>query len=295
MVAESQNFKGGCLIKIEALLGSLKSAELRLAKTILKFPEEVIHLTMQELQRKSGSSYATIYRFCKKAGYLGYKDFVRSLELDVQKKSEDVYISAGFPISMEDPIEEIANKTFSHSQAVLEDTKKILDNHLLEEAAQMMAKARRIHFIGTGTSGVIAKYAYTRFLRMGLSCIAETDPTMYKVIIALMEPQEVLFAISASGRSMGIVHATKLANRKGIPVISLSDFAISPLTKSSDINLYTTPRNTILFSDLDVPFITGQINILDILFARCCSIIGREAIERYQKSKSAADLEKAAK
>lgn len=295
MKSELQNFKGGCLIKIEALLDSLKSAESRLADYILKHPEEVTRLTIQELQDKSGSSYATIFRFCKKAGYLGYKDFKKSLMLDLQKKEEDVYITAGFPINMEDSVEEIVNKTFSHSHAVLEDTRKILNSNLLEEAAQIMARSNRIHFIGTGTSGVIAKYAYTRFVRMGISCLAETDPTMYQVIIAVMEPKEVLFAISASGRSMGIVRATKQAREKGIPVISLSDYAISPLTKLSNINLYTTPRNTILFSDLDVPLITGQINILDILFARCCSIIGRGAIEQYQKSKSGADLEKVEK
>ena len=78
MKSELQNFKGGCLIKIEALLDSLKSAESRLADYILKHPEEVTRLTIQELQDKSGSSYATIFRFCKKAGYLGYKDFKKS-------------------------------------------------------------------------------------------------------------------------------------------------------------------------------------------------------------------------
>ncbi|MCJ7813204.1 hypothetical protein MUP95_07820, partial [bacterium] len=55
--------KGGCIIRIEAVYDSLKSAELRLADYILNNQEVVIHNSINELQEKSGSSYATIIRF----------------------------------------------------------------------------------------------------------------------------------------------------------------------------------------------------------------------------------------
>ena len=53
-------------------------------------------------------------------------------------------------------------------------------------------------------------------------------------------------AIDKASRSARIT-----AQKNGVTVISLSDFAVSPLTKNSDINLFTTPRNASLFQGMD--------------------------------------------
>ena len=56
-----------------------------------------------------------------------------------------------------------------------------------------------------------------------------------------MSDKDVLFAISSSGRTGNIIEAANLANENKVTVISLTDFAVSPLTKISDLNLHTTP------------------------------------------------------
>ena len=287
--------KGGCLLRIQALHQSFKSAELRLADYVLEQPSDVLDLTIHDLEEKSGSSYATIIRFCKKVGFAGFKEFKASLAEDLIQGDDQDFVTTGFPIDLNDSVESIIQKTFSQSAKVLDDTHKMLNPDVIETVANKLVAAREILFIGTGTSGMSAQYAYTRFMRIGFHCSSETDATLYKVKTSCMDEQDLLFAISGSGRSAGVVDAAQLANEKGVTVISLTDFAISPLTRTSDINLYTTPRNASLFLQMDIPLILGQIAILDILFSCCCQKMGLSAVGLYHETKSAADREKITK
>jgi DNA-binding MurR/RpiR family transcriptional regulator len=284
--------KGGFFLRIKALHQSLKKAELRLADYILNHPQEVAQATIHELQEKSGSSYATIIRFSKKAGYSGFREFKNSLAHDLEQPTGGTNIAAAFQIESNEPAETIIQKTFLNSINTLEETRQILNARELEKAVAKILAAGEVYIVGTGISGVSAQYAFTRFFRIGIRCSWEIDPTIYKLQIATMKNTDVLFAISSSGRSANIVDAARIARENGVAVISLCDFAISPLTRISDINLYTTPRNSTQFYDLDVQLITAQLNIIDVLFFCCCSKMGRKAIDLITKTKMKADREK---
>jgi RpiR family carbohydrate utilization transcriptional regulator len=104
--------------------------------------------------------------------------------------------------------------------------------------------------------------------------------------------KDILFAISSSGRTAEIVECARMANKNNVHVISLSDFAISPLTKVSNTNLYTTPRNASLFLNIDMPLIVGQIALIDILYSCCCIRMSEKAPDLYNKTKISADAEK---
>ena len=75
-------------------------------------------------------------------------------------------------------------------------------------------------------------------------------------------------------------------------VISLCDFAVSPLTQCATIQLHTTPRDTTLFLELDMPLIIGQITLIDILFFGCCRKMGKSAFGLMNLTKQTADMEK---
>ncbi len=279
-------------MKIQALRSSLKTAELRLADYILNAPEKIEDHTIHELQEKSGSSYATIIRFCKKAGYRGFKEFKASLAQDVSQLSATDFSVTGLPIQENDSVETIIEKSFASSFKTLEDTRNIIDTESIRKAVDVFLNANEIFFIGTGASAVVAQYAFTRFYRIGKKCSAICDPTIYKTRIALLGKTDLVFAISSSGRSANVVDGARLAHENRCTVISLADFAVSPLTKISDINLYTTPRNTAQFLELDLPLIMGQIAIIDVLFFACCSQMGHRSVDLMNLTKSIADQEK---
>mgnify|MGYP003307909254 CR=1 FL=1 len=70
-------------VKVRFLLPSLPRAEKAFAEAILENPEAISQLTLAAVARESGSSEASIIRFCKRMGYDGYtamkEDFIRAV------------------------------------------------------------------------------------------------------------------------------------------------------------------------------------------------------------------------
>ena len=57
-------------VRIRFLLPSLPRAEKAIASALLENPEAITHLTLAEIARESGSSEASIIRFCKRMGWI---------------------------------------------------------------------------------------------------------------------------------------------------------------------------------------------------------------------------------
>ncbi len=283
---------GSCIIRLQSIQSVLLSAERRIADFVLDNPELVLNLTIEELAAKTLSSYATVNRLCKRLGYTGYKDFKSSLINDViYNRGVDklIYSQA---ITKDASTKVIAEKIYTLALNILEDGYKIMDSTIVDQAVDLMIGASMICCIGAGTSGISARYAGSKFFRIGLPTYNDNDSTHYRMQIALMTEKDVLFAISSSGRTSVIIDAVRFAKKNGVKVISLSDYAVSPLTKISDLNLFTTPRNSNMFMTIDMPLIIGQITIIDILYSCCCVRLAEKAAEKYEKTKVSADSEK---
>ncbi|MCF7803630.1 MAG: MurR/RpiR family transcriptional regulator [Candidatus Marinimicrobia bacterium] len=288
----SKNNHTNILLKLRGIRDGLNSAEQRLADYILEHPEDTVLFTIQELENKSGTSYATIIRFTKKLGFNGYKEFRNTLIRDVTSDQEEIEASSGFPIELDDNIETIIEKTFQNSVRILNETRRIIEVDVLQEAAERISNTRELVTIGTGASGIIARYAYIRFFRLGIPTTAETDMTLVKIKASLLDEDDVLLAVSSSGRSEKIVEAARLASDRGAHVISLCDYAVSPLSKIAEYPLFTTPRNAAQFLDIDMPLTTAQMNLIDILFLYTSILRGEDAFEKFQKTKDVSDSEK---
>lgn len=292
---KTDSHAGGCLLRVESLLPSLKSAEKRIAGFIMEQPQTAVRCTIEELQKHTDTGYATVIRFCKKVGYSGYKQFKNALIADVTAAPlrADADSLVGAPITRADSIGEIARKVFAFARETLDQTAAIHDDAALEQAVALVTGCGQLVCIGTGTSAICAHYAANRFFRIGVRAVAEADPTLYKQRVTVMDSGDTLLAISSSGRSAGVVDAARLAAERQIPVVSLCDFTRSPLAKLARCNLHTTPRNAELFKNLEMPLIISQIAIIDTLFAACCMKLGKPALQRYEATREAAKSEKA--
>lgn len=279
--------RSSCLLKIRGAMNSLAKAEKRVACYICDNPSEVVRLTINELTGLCNSSYATVNRFCRKIGYSGYKEMKADLINDIANNQDSDDIS-DIVVTPDMTTAGICEKVYSLAFKILEDSLSIVDIDVVDKAVEALSNAKRIFFTGTGTSGLSARYAYSKFFRIRLPCYAEEDTTLKKLLVSLTGEGDVLFAISSSGRSRDIVECARIAKCNGATVISLSDFSISPISKISDINLYTTPRNVNAFLNIDMPLTIGQLAIIDMLYICCCKALGEKAASVYAKTKEAA-------
>lgn len=281
----------GTLMQIQAVLEHLKPAEKRIAEFILKSPHEVLSLTINELAAKTDTSYSTATRLITHLGFPGFKEFKKVLYQDTLNNSSVGDLNA-IAFSQDISTKEICQDLFTLSSHILEESYQIADIAALEQAAQGILDAKSVCFVGTGMSGLCAKYAYSRFFRIGIPCFYDEDITHYKMKTSLLTPSDVLFAVSSSGRSESVIECARIAHENQVPIISLCDFSLSPLSKLSDINLFTTPRNSSQFMSIDMPLLIGQIFLINVLHITCCMKMGKHSSELYTKTKQMADLEK---
>lgn len=280
-----------CLFQLQSVIEYLNPAERRVAEYIIKNPREILTLTINELAEQTGASYATVTRLIKRVGLSGYKELKNNLYHDVLN-TDDLDVLDIINLSQESSVEAICESSFDLAIRTLEDCYKILDAEAIQNIVNCLIGAETIMFVGAGASGISARYAYSKFFRVGMRVIYEADATLFRMHSSLLKKGDVLFAISSSGRTKEIVECAKLARERGATVISMSDYAASPLSRCSDHSLYTTPRSTNTFLGIDLPLTVSQITLIDTVYISTCVKMGKISSEIYNKTKTSADSEK---
>lgn len=251
----------GCLVRLRGILPSLTSAESRVATYILENSDQIIHLSITELAELAKSAEATAFRLCKRLGYGGYQAFKIALASDLVKPLENIHQE----ITPGDNLSTIAAKVFHSNIEALQDTLTLVRDEILEKAVDALHKAERIEFYGLGGSAPIALDAFHKFMRVGIPCIALTDPHLQVISARLLKPGSVVFAISHSGSNRDIVESLAIARKAGAITICLTNYPKSPVTKQSDICLLSSSKESHYRSEAMSSRI-AQLSIMDTLF-----------------------------
>lgn len=114
---------------------------------------------------------------------------------------------------------------------------KVIDyikSEQVEELIDVLIKARnevrKVLVVGVGRSGLVGKAFAVRLLHLGFKVYVLGD-----TIVPALTPNDIVIAISGSGRTRLVVDATEVAKSIGAKVIALTSFPDSPLAKLSDI------------------------------------------------------------
>ncbi len=228
------------LLRMKAMRDSLGQAERKVVDYILENPEKVIYLSVAGLAESSGVSDATVVRACRKLGLSGYQDFKVTLAQDIVTPMQSIHEE----ISEDDSASTIVDKVFQGTMQALTLTHDSLQVDSLLKAVDCITSARRVVILGMGSSHSVAVDLQHKLLRLGIDAVAFTDSHMQTITASLLTKEDVVFAISHSGSSKDVVDNTKLAKSNGATTISLTSIGSSPLSKITDIQIYTASKET---------------------------------------------------
>jgi RpiR family carbohydrate utilization transcriptional regulator len=257
---DAQNIPG-CFIRIDGVYTALRTAEKRVADYIRDHPEELIHLTVTELADATQTSESTVVRLCQKLGYKGYQEFKIMLARELVAPADTIFEA----IAPTDPIDVLKSKVFQANIQALHDTIEVLSDDMLRRAADAIGAASKMEIYGIGGSSSIAWDAYHKFHRIGIDCIAHSDSDMMATSATLLGPEDVALGISHTGGTRDVVDAMRLAKEAGATTICLTHNATSPITKVSDITLFTAARETAFSSDAMTSRL-AQLSIIDTVY-----------------------------
>lgn len=116
------------------------------------------------------------------------------------------------------------------------------------------SKGRAIYLVGNGGSAAVASHALTDFVNVArlrafilhesslITCMSNDfgyDQAFKRIVNTVFRENDILIAISSSGKSLNICNAAKMAKALGGYVITLSGFlADNPLRKLGDLNFW---------------------------------------------------------
>ena len=255
------NISHSCILKLQAVYDSLKTAEKKAADLLIQNPELFSKGSIGEVSSKAGCSEATITRLSKKLGYDGYIDLKFQLTQSKESDSTEFYED----IDENDSYDTVVTKVFQASIQALSDTLNTIDKEQYEIAVNLLCNADKIIFCGVGDSANVALSGYQKFLRMGLNVQASADFDIQLINISLLKENDVVIVISHSGRTKSIVDLAKYTRNIGAKVICITNFPSSPLVKNSDVILLTAAFSEQLKGEVMAKRLT-ELCIIESLF-----------------------------
>jgi RpiR family transcriptional regulator, carbohydrate utilization regulator len=216
---------------IRTLFGELRPAEQKVADLVLDDVDFALHASITELARRAAVSEPSVTRFCRAVGTDGLRDFKVKLAQS---------LAGGLPYSQasierDDTTATLVDKVFRTTAAGIQHAGETLRTAELDAAIRAISTARRVIFLGVGSgSGLVIQDALLRFLRLDIPASAFSDAHLQRLHAGLVEPGDVVFAISHAGRSEEVNDSIRIARKRGATTIALTN-AGAPLVALVDI------------------------------------------------------------
>lgn len=269
-------------IRLESIQDKMGAAERRVAAYLLQDPQAIVALTITEVAEGSSTSEATVVRFSRHLGFEGFQDLKLSIAQDVVPTINVMYDG----IEKDDPISVIKEKIFYGSMQAMHDTVDLLDNNELEKAVDAIVNAKNFDICGMGGSGVLAADAQHKFIKLGIRANSFSDAHLQALSVSHLGKGDVALAISYSGTTRDIIETMETARKNGATTIGITHLAKSPLTRVSDIKLFTTASEAMFRSDGIVSRM-AQLAIVDTLYVGVGLRLGDKALINLEKGRQA--------
>lgn len=239
----------------------LSKTEKKIADYLLEHATTARHLSIQELAEDIDVSMSAISRFTKKVGYSNYQEMRLQLSEPFDHLSESFFAS----LDENDTAMNIAKATFQSGITSLSSTMAVLNQDSLEQAVHLLGRAKTCGLFGMGASSVIVHSAYQRFLRTSLNCQFSLDYHMQLMYAGRLSEKDCALIVSHTGRNKDVLRIVDILKERGVPIISVTSNAASPLARKSDVFLFSISEET-KFRPEAISSSVSQLMLMDTLF-----------------------------
>lgn len=229
------------------------------------------------------TSEPTIMRFLRKLGCRSYQHFKVSIAQEISAGETNAIYEE---IKKDDTIEQIKQKIISLTVTSIQDIDRLVDGKTLQQVVTLLTKAKRIIFLGIGGSGIIAKDAFHKFLRLGLNVDYSSDSHIMSIYASFATSDDLIMAFSHSGESSEVIEAVRIAKENKAKTVVFTGYHNSTLAELADILLLSSTNETMYRSQSMVSRLI-QLVIIDMLYVALVLNKGEEAIENVNRSRLA--------
>lgn len=249
---------------IQAEYDGLSRSFQAVARYLTQNPNDVAMQSINDIAGKCGVHASSLVRFAQSFGYDGFKElkelFNRRLataapgfEARVKSLKDDLQLhKRGSPKGF---LGDLVARDMATLQDLFNDTVEAD----LVKAVDLMVKADTIYIAGQLRSAPIAVFVRYVLTMLGRNAVLlDANGGLATHMARTMRPMDLLFAISFRFYAKEVVSITEQASAGGVPVIAVTDSALSPLAKCATV-LFAVPEGEYAFSrSLAAPMCLSQ-------------------------------------
>ncbi|MBO0476579.1 MurR/RpiR family transcriptional regulator [Vagococcus sp. DIV0080] len=248
--------------RVRSIFEDLTRSERKIAQYVLDKPEEVIKMTASQLAEASGTSPASVIRFCKSIGIPSFPE----LKLELSAERDSPVTQEYSDIASDEKISDVKSKLLGNAYQAMKETVQLADEETLLKASREIANASFIYVFGIGSSYLVAENVSQKWNRIGKVCICMPD--VHQLIASLTSaPADALFiGISNSGETAEVLSLNTIAQNRGLKTISITEFSMNSLSKKTDVNLNTVRSKEVALRSAATSSLMSQFMLVDLLF-----------------------------
>ena len=227
---------------------SFFEAEKKIADYIMEHKEQAVDMTVGELAKASGTSDATVSRFCRRCGFKGFQNLKLTLAreiLEEEHQSQEVTND----IDRTD-LEQSLKNILANKIAELTETIKMMDIKNLEVILDKLEHARMVQLAAVGNTIPVA-----------LGDIWEAQAA-YAFNLG---PEDVVLIISNSGSSKRLETLALGAKENGSTLVLITNNRESPLAQICDYKIITATREKLLTEEFWFSRVTAT-TVIEIIY-----------------------------
>lgn len=258
-------------------------AEKKIADYMMEHKAEVVDMTVGELARASGTSDATVSRFCRRCGFKGFHSLKLALAREVlEEEQKDRNVSND--IDRGDLRQSLQN-ILANKVAELTETVNMMDPANLEHILDKLEHARMVQLAAVGNTIPVALDGAFKFNQLGIPAVAGDIWETQTAYAFNLGQEDVVMVISNSGSSKRLQTLAEGAKENGCAVILITNNGNSPLARICDYKIVTATREKLLTEEFWFSRVTATA-VMEILYLLLMSGMkgSVEHIRRHEKA-----------
>ena len=195
---------------IKDTYADLRPAERRVADVVLSDVSFAVDASNAEIARRAEASEPTVTRFCRAIGCDGVRDF--KLKLAQSVVVGRLYLTPAGEAPATTDGSPLWSTVFGEARNAIAAVERSVDPAEIVKAAEMVASAHQVLVFGLGGSSTwLAHETQNRLFRYGVVAQAHSDPYILKMIAATLKPDDIVIAISGTGRTREVIEIVEVA------------------------------------------------------------------------------------
>jgi len=204
--------------------------------------EKIAFLTVHSIARQTGSSVASVVRFCQSIGYSGFGEIREAVSTHLQDKLLNV--QERFPLIHQPHLNGTFNSVANQDIQNINETLATIREETFTGAVDLIVRAQRIYTAGLGISNLLAQILAYQLMQVGIDAhTLRHDCVTFPEQALLFKKRDLVIVFSFPPYSRETIELAQMVNEKHLHLIAITNHPSAPATFCADISLIVKSVN----------------------------------------------------